>query len=289
MTAALRYELRRITTLRSTWWISGTSVLVGAGFTFLMGMILRLQSGSDIHGELTGDDSRWYLNAAMTQFSNIDPMFYLVAYAVAILGILAWGHEYRHGMIRATLTAVPQRLAVWVAKYVVVAAWVAAVVVASCLLSLIFAIVWFSGLEFEYDWAYLALVVFKRIVYAVLLTWLVMSVTVLIRHQTFALVLLYLWPLGIEFMIRGVLLAFTAISGDEDAWEASRFLPFNAGSRIIQDWSPDDGFDGSHLNLQDHLDVFGNPLSALGGFIVFGGLTFALMGVSLLSFQKRDA
>jgi len=287
MTAALSYEWRRITTLRSTWWISGTSVLVGAGFTFVMGMILRLQSGSDIHGELTGDDSRWYLNAAMTQFSNIDPMFYLVAYAVAILGILAWGHEYRHGMIRATLTAVPQRWTIWTAKYVVVAAWVAAVVVASCSLSLIFTLLWFGGLDLEYDVAYLMLVIFKRVVYTVLLTWLVMSVTVLIRHQTFSLVLLYLWPLGIETMLRLVLGAFAGITGDRAALDASRFLPFNAGGRIMQNWSGN--FRDGHIVLQDNLDLFGTPLSAWGGFLVFGGLTFALMGLSLALFQSRDA
>jgi hypothetical protein len=35
--------------------------------------------------------------------------------------------------------------------------------------------------------------------------------------------------------------------------------------------------------------VFGDPMSAVGGFIIFGGLTFALMGLSLAMFQKRDA
>lgn len=287
MTAALRYEWRRITTLRSTWWLTGVAVATGSGFTFLVAMFLRLSSDSDIKGDLTGDESRWYLDAAMTQFSNIDPMFYLLAYVVAIMGILSWGHEYRHGMIRATLTAVPQRWTIWTAKYVVVAAWVTAVVIASCLLSLIFALLWFGGLDLEYDVAYLALVVFKRVVYTVLLTWLVMSVTVLIRHQTFALVLLYLWPLGIETMVRLVLVPFAAITGEDDLLDASRFLPFNAGGRIMQNWSGD--FENGHIVLQDNLDLFGTPLSAWGGFAVFGGLTFALMAVSLAMFQNRDA
>jgi ABC-2 type transport system permease protein len=286
MTAALKYEWTRLVTLRSTWWLGGASIVAGAGFTFFMAMALRLSSGSDIHGNLSERETSFYLNAAMTQFSNVDAMFYLLAYVVAILGILAWGHEYRHGMIRATLTAVPQRWAVWVAKYVVVAACVTVVVVISCLLSLVFALIWFSGLELEYDLGYLFLVVVKRIVYTVLLTWLVMSVTVLIRHQTFSLVLLFLWPLGIETMIRLVLGVMTAVTGDDDVLGWSRFMPFNAGGRIIQQWGtvPGDGF-----GFQDNLDLFGDPLSAWGGFIIFGGLTFALMGLSLALFQKRDA
>lgn len=282
MIAALRYEWRRLASLRSTWWITGGAVFTGAGFTFFMAMLLRLNGGSEIHGAVDDDYSRFILEAAMTQFSNVDPMFYLLAYVIAILGILSWGHEYRHGMIRATLTAVPDRTAIWVAKYVVIAAWVAAVVVVSCIASVIFALLWFSGLELDFDFGALLLAIFKRIVYSVLLSWLVMSVTVLIRHQTFSLVLLYLWPLGVESMLKLVFGIFAGITGNDSAYEGSRFLPFNAGGRIMQNWSASDEF-------QTNLDLFGEPLSALGGFIVFGGFTFVLMGLSLYGFHRRDA
>ena len=50
-----------------------------------------------------------------------------VVFVLAIIGIFAWGHEYRHGMIRASLTALNSRGALWVAKYLVVGAWVAVV------------------------------------------------------------------------------------------------------------------------------------------------------------------
>jgi ABC-2 type transport system permease protein len=288
MIGALRYEWTRLLTLRSTWWISAGSIIVGVGFTFFLSMILALNAPTELRGDVDEEWSRFYLDAAMTQFSNVDPMFYLLAYVIAILGILAWGHEYRHGMIRATLAAVPQRWTIFTAKFVVIGAWVAVVVLISCLLSLLCSLIWFTGLDFQYDWGYLFLAIFKRIVYAVLLTWLVMSVTVLIRHQTFALVLLYLWPLGIETMIRLVLLPLSALTGDDDLYELSRFLPFNAGSRIIQTFGTvPDGADG--FGFQDNLDLFGEPLSALGGFIVFGGLTFAMMAAAYASFEKRDA
>lgn len=281
MTAALRYEWTRLTTLRSTWWLIGASVVVGAGFTFFMAMTLRLTSESEIRGEVDEEFSRFILDGAMTQFSNVDPMFYLLAYVVAMIGILCWGHEYRHGMIRATLTAVPQRGAVFAAKYAVVAAMVAAVVIVSCVLSLVSAVIWFGGLDLEWDLPYLVLALFKRIVYSILLTWLVMSVTVLVRHQTFSLLLLYLWPLGIESMAKVFFTVMSGITGDDETYALSRFLPFNAGGRIMQNY----GADG----LQENLDLFGDPMSAWGGFILFGGLTFALMAVAMVSFDRRDA
>jgi ABC-type transport system involved in multi-copper enzyme maturation permease subunit len=216
----------------------------------------------------------------MTQFSNVDPMFYLLGFVAAIMGVLSWGHEYRHGMIRATLTAVPQRWAVFAAKYLVVGAWIAVLVVISCVLSLLFTLLWFSGLDLQYDFGALGLALFKRIVYSVLLAWLAMSATALVRHQTFALVMIYLWPMGVETVIKAVLQIIDAVSGN-DVYELTRFLPFNAGGRIMQNYG--------ESGLQENLDLFGDPLSAWGGFIVFGGFTFALAAAAYWSFQKRDA
>ncbi|MFS3129219.1 ABC transporter permease subunit [Nocardioides sp. Bht2] len=283
MNAALKYEWARLTSLRSTWWISGGAILISVGFTFFVAMSIQLSTPGELEGSADGDYSRFILDAAMTQFSNVDPSFYLLAYIVAIMGVLAWGHEYRHGMIRATLTAVPNRNAVWSAKLIVVGAWVSAIVVITCLLSLLVTLLWFVGLDFEFDLPYLMGAVFSRIVFTVLLTWLVMGATVLIRHQTFSLVMLYLWPLGIENMVRLLFSIVAAINGDEGIYQATRFLPFNAGGRIIQNWSISSG------DLQRNLDLFGDPLSAWGGFLVFGGFTAAVLVGSLVAFNKRDA
>ncbi|NYG60054.1 ABC-type transport system involved in multi-copper enzyme maturation permease subunit [Nocardioides daedukensis] len=285
MIAALRYEWTRLITLRSTWWITGLAITVGAGFTFLVAMMIRIFTPSELTGEVNEDWSRFFLEAGMTQFSNVDPVFYLMAYAVAVLGILSWGHEYRHGMMRATLTAVPNRTAVWAAKYITIAGFVAVAVIASCVLSLIFTLIWFGGLDFQYDIGALLLALLKRVVYTVLLTWLVMSATVLIRHQTFSLVLLYLWPLGIETMVKLIALIFGGLMTNDGVTDATRFLPFNAGGRIIQNFGIDDSGDG----FQRNLDLFDNPLSAGGGLIVFGGFVVVLMIGSLVAFNKRDA
>lgn len=280
MTAALRYEVARLTSLRSTWWITGGSTVVGVGFTFLVAMFIRLNLPGELSGEVSAKNSRFFLEAGMTQFSNVDPFFYLTAFAIAILGILSWGHEYRHGMIRATLTAVPNRTAVWTAKFLTIGAWAAGVVLISCVASLVVTLAWFGGLDFEYDWDEVLLSIGQRMIYTILLTWIVMAVTELIRHQTFALVLLYLWPLGVESLLRLFFLIFGAINPDIN--NAARFLPFNAGGRIIQDVTLTGAYESGD-------GIFGNPLSAWGGFIIFGGIAAVLMVSSLFSFRSRDA
>ncbi|RJS46332.1 ABC transporter permease subunit [Nocardioides cavernaquae] len=287
MSAALRYEWARLRTLRSTWWLSIGSLVAGIGFTLIGSLVIRVNiRGDELNGQhLDGEMARFFVAAAMTQFSNVDGMFYLLAYVAAIIGVLAWGHEYRHGMIRATLTAVPQRPAVFAAKYVVVGAWVGALVVISCLVSLFVAGVVFMGLDISYDLTAMLLTVFTHVVYAVLLTWLAMAATVLVRHQTFSIVLLFLWPLGIENLIRGFAAILSGFTTNDTFSEATRFLPFNAGGRIIQNFGDTPGGFG----LQDNLDLFGNPLSAWGGFIVFGGFVALLTAGSLASFVKRDA
>lgn len=272
MILALRYEWLRITTLRSTWWITLGTIVVASGLTFLVSMGMRLGSAEEIEGSLSEDESREIVEMMMTQFSNFDPMFYLAAYIIAILGVLGWGHEYRHGMIRATLTALPQRWTVWAAKHLVVGAWVAVVIVVTCLLSLLFAVLWFSGLDVDFDVSAILAAVGRRVVYAVLLTWLVMSLTLLVRHQTFALVALYLWPLGVENLIRGL----AVLPFFRDHYETTRFLPFNAGGRIMQ-------------RFPEGESVFGDPLNAWGGFLVFGIFTLVLMAAAMALFQKRDA
>ncbi|MBD8868468.1 ABC-2 transporter permease [Nocardioides donggukensis] len=272
MSDAFAYEWRRITTLRSTWWLSIGAVVLGVGLTFLVAMALRLSGAEMVAEAMSADDSLIVLEMLTTQFSNFDPMFYLVAYIVAIIGIFSWGHEYRHGMIRATLTAVPQRRAVWTAKYAVAAGWTATVVLVTCLLSFAVAALWLAGLGLDVDLPALAAAVVRRMGYTVLLTWVVMSLTVLVRNQTFALVVMYLWPMAIETVVKGI---FT-IPGLSEHRELTRFLPFNAGGRIMQREPSADA-------------VFGDPLNAVGGLVVFGLFAAVLMVLALALFERRDA
>jgi hypothetical protein len=111
------------------------------------------------------------------------------------------------------------------------------------------------------------------VVYAVLFSWVAAGFTALLRNQTAALVLLFVWPLAIENVVK---LVFEVVPSLRPHADVTRFLPFDAGSRIVN-------------SLQSAGTVFGDPLSRLGGLAVFGGLTVAVMVAALVLFRRRDA
>ncbi len=53
----------------------------------------------------SGDDA-FDILATIGASTGLAPLF--IAYIIGLLGVFSTGHEYRHGMIRATLTAVPE-------------------------------------------------------------------------------------------------------------------------------------------------------------------------------------
>ena len=100
-------------------------------------------------------------------------------------------------MIRATLTAIPQRWSVcnakgtWSSRHGCPRWWLA-----TCFVSLLLALVWFDR-----AWEIISATGGGRPAACRphrLLTWVVMSLTILFRNQTFALVAMYLWPMAIE-------------------------------------------------------------------------------------------
>jgi len=107
----------------------------------------------------------------------------------------------------------------------------------------------------------------------VLLTWLAMAFTALTRSQAFALVVIFLWPLLIESLFN---LFFVLVPGLRGHQDVLRFLPFASQRRMVD-------------VLTDATSTFGEPLSAVGGAVVFGSVTVALMAASYALFARRDA
>ena len=269
MTAALAYELTRIRTIRSTWWLTGIAVVIGLliAFGIAFGTAVDLSNNP---GNIGND--RNLLGPIVTSAAAAGAPC-LVGYVLGMIGIFAWGHEYRHGMIRASLTALNSRGSFWVAKFAVTAIWVAVVTFVVLLLSA--CIGWLFLQDYDIPvfsgrtWG----VVGRELVYVVVLTWLAMAFTALTRSQAFALVMIFLWPLLVESVITAI---FNLVPGLRDHSDLARFLPFGAGGRMIDVTRHSDG-------------LFGSPLSATGGFIVFGGLAVVLMVVSWVLLQRRDA
>ncbi len=124
MSDALRYEWTRIRTIRSTWWLTGSALAIALLISLLLGVVGHHDFSRNGASASDVDGFGPYL---VTQFAASGQIPSLVGFLVAMIGIFAWGHEYRHGMIRASLTALNSRSALWTAKYVVVGAWVAVV------------------------------------------------------------------------------------------------------------------------------------------------------------------
>jgi len=270
VTAALRYEWVRIRTIRSTIWLSVIALVFGVGLSFLiaMGTYFSFRSsqpprGSDLDGFGPG---------VATQFAALGAP-YFVAYILAMIGVFAWGHEYRHGMIRATLTTLSSRTSAWVAKFLVVGAWVLVVAAVTMLGSVLVGVLWLHGYPVRLMTSATGAAIVRTLVYTLLLTWVAAAFTALTRNQTAALVLLFLWPLAVENVVT---LVFTLVPALRPHSDLTRFLPFNAGSRIVNQ------FDKAH-------SVFGQPLSLVGALVIFGALTSVGMAASLTLFHRRDA
>lgn len=105
---AMVSEWIKFRSLRSTWWSIGIALLISVG----LGILFSDLRGNDIanHGGFEQDPTALSLRG-----------FYLAQLAAGVLGVLFITGEYSTGMIRATLSAVPRRVPVWVAKIVVFA------------------------------------------------------------------------------------------------------------------------------------------------------------------------
>jgi hypothetical protein len=116
----LRSEARKLHTVRSTWWIQ----LAGLTFTVATAALLGalLPAHLSIQQKTTIDAVRVSLGG-----------LHLSQITAGFLGVLAITSEYSTGMIRATLSAVPQRRLLLTAKAVILTAAVAATAIAGCL------------------------------------------------------------------------------------------------------------------------------------------------------------
>jgi hypothetical protein len=255
----LAYEWVRIRTIRSTWWLTGLAVVLGVGISTLFSWAIHHDfSRSGVNaGDLDGLGA-----AVVTQLAASGHIPSVVCFVLAILGIFAWGHEYRHGMIRASLTALNSRGSLWVAVVAFVTKLLSGAV------GIVFLHEYISVFSAQ-TWS----IIGREVLYGVLLTWLAMAFTSLTRSQAFALTSIFLWPLLIESLFH---VFFLLVPGLRDHTAILRFLPFGAGNRMVD-------------VLSHPTSTFGDPLSPLGGTVVFGGLAVLLMGASFALFRSRDA
>lgn len=107
MKSEIVYELRRIRSLRSTWVISALAVGQAVGFVSLFAWV--------------GGMNR-YEPQATTRFESLIG-FILIPFFVVLVSVLAaqaFGHDYRHGTIRVTMSTFPRRAPLMTARVLVV-------------------------------------------------------------------------------------------------------------------------------------------------------------------------
>lgn len=275
MIDALRYEWVRLTTIRSTYWLIGLTLALYLVLTMLVGISI---DDSNV-GSLV--DGRQTLAAMLTVGASAGFAPLLMAYILGIIGVFSMGHEYRHGMIRATLTAVPNRFAVVGAKLVSIAAVAAVAAVLTMLVGMFSAVV--VGLDVPIASMFTAELVLGVVVYTILFSWAGLAFAGLIRHQTAAVALLILFPTVIESIIRALLRLRQLLSDHPDQPDAianlAKFLPFDAGGKMY-----------TRASVADLVNVGGTePFGPVGGGITMAGFVLLLLALMTYLFARRDA
>jgi ABC-2 type transport system permease protein len=264
MIGALRYEWARLRTLRSTWWLLFFALLLNGLIAFAIAR--STGSGDPLDTEI--------VTALLTGGAGVAPLAF-PAVLMGVVGIFAFGHEYRHGLIRTTLSVIPRRGAVLAAKVVVTALWAA--LVAGLALAVAYGVGWF---ELRDRWTPSLLVagqserVLLGFVALVVLTALLgLGLAGLFRNVPAALVALLVTPLVLEPVITGLL----TLNALEPARALGPYLPFSAAQRMLA------------LSSQPLADGLHAPLSPLGGGLTFLGYVAAITALTGLLLRIRDA
>lgn len=263
MKDALRYEWMRLRTLRSTWWLTGLSLLIAG----LLGLgALGVQSGPltvvDYGDVVTGGGGG---------------AIFLVAILLSMIAVFATGHEYRYGTIRPTLSALPRRSAVLAAKVLVITAYVGVVALACLVLRYVIAVIILGHrlLDLGLFPTPMARVWLGCLAYTVIFALIGLALASLFRNIPAAIVIVILMPLLAENVIRGLLSTsvFHSIRG------LAKLMPFSSGAQIFRYQPVDTGGPAGFRTLPSPID----------GLLVFLGFLAIVLGLSWLLFEKRDA
>jgi ABC-2 type transport system permease protein len=263
MKGALRYEWVRLTTLRSTWWLTGLSLLI-AGLLGLPALSLKGPLTVIDYGDIvTGGGGG---------------AVFLVSILLSMIGVFSIGHEYRYGTIRPTLSALPRRSTVLAAKVIVVAGYVFVVALVGLVLRYAIAVVILGHRLTDLGLfpSPMGRVWIGAIVYTVIFALVGFALAGLFRNVPAAIVTVILMPLLAENVIRGLLglHVFHSIRGFAKA------LPFSSGAEIFRYNPVDDNNSGAGFQALP---------SPIDGLLIFLAFLAIVLGLSWFLFEKRDA
>ena len=276
MRRALRYEALRITTIRSSYWMTGLAIALSAGIAIILCVIVNAAGGGRELDELAPAPlfTTWIATAGASAFGI--PV--LAAVFFAVLGAMSMGHEYRYGTNKATLTAIPVRPVVLAAKALVLSAWVAVSALVILLLNFLLAWLLVDGTRLDAD--SLRPLVFY-VLYCVGFALAGFSLAAIFRSQVGAIVTVLVWPLVLEPIVFGILRATLLSGSDAGIGKVVNLLPASAGRRMM--FRPYEIF--SDLDVSAQSDIWGLAASSSVFWI---GVAALVAGGSAL-FIARDA
>lgn len=249
MIGALRYEWRRISSIRSTWILVGCAIALSVAFAFLFSsLVSSLFTGSDA-SDMQG------LEISLSGNLSASTTNLIVLILLGTLAAQAFGQEYRHGTIRLTLTSFPNRTTVFVAKSLVCCL----VILVSFLAANVLAWLVFRGNPYVTDASaadvggYLV----RTGAYILGFCLIIFSITVLTRVLALGVII----PLAVAAVAEPLV---AVLLGDRAEW-LLKGLPFTAGSEFVS----------------------GDAIVRNGA--VFGGWVVVLTVAGYIVFARRDA
>jgi ABC-2 type transport system permease protein len=258
-TRVVRSEWIKFRTLRSTIWTLAVTLVVMVGIVTLFSAILRSQNTEG--GGPTSTDV-FTIAASMASL------------AVVVLGVLVITGEYSTGMIRSTLTAVPQRLPALWAKALVLAASILVVSTVAVVFSLgvMQLFLGAKGLAPDLGNAETVRILVGVPLYLTAIALLAFAIGTLLRHSAGALATV----LGLLLVIENLFMI---------PWKPlqliSPFLPGTAGGKLLMTQAQLDAMtQGSHVGV---------VLSAWQGYAVLLGWVAVLLTIGAALLRRRNA
>jgi ABC-type transport system involved in multi-copper enzyme maturation permease subunit len=253
----LRSDWTKLRSVRSTYWTLLTAVVLTIGLSAIICAIFVAQYSHLKPADIAGFD------AASTSLTG----GILAQFAIAVLGVLVITGEYATGMIRTTISAVPQRLHVLASKVAVFAVVTLAVTMAACFAAFFIgqAILSSKHMGMSIGDPRVLRTVAGTALYLTLLGLLALGIGGLLRKTAGAICAV----VGILFVLP-VLASFlpSSLSG------VQKFLPSQAGTAIINSTGHVDGSDA---------------LGPWVGLAVFAAYAVAALLAAGYFLQRRDA
>lgn len=192
--SVIRYEQRRISSLRVTWVLLGIMVVLVAALAAAQASLANIDP-------FTGN--RVGVAPMLTVLGTIaDP---IVLIPGAVLAAMAWGGEYKFGMARLTFTAFPQRTKVYFAKLFTVLLWLIGFSLLGLAIVVLVAFIFRTNVNFEPANVDNLLFMARATAFALGFCLFGYALTAILKSQAISIVLLILWTILVETLLVGFL------------------------------------------------------------------------------------